>query len=78
MKNDKQTECSKKIQNKKETKNMRNGDKEYHCYLYQAIFERRKTQYITFLFFLTATGACGGLVLTTEKPEEHILSRNAK
>lgn len=39
----------------------------------QGIFERRKTQYVFFLFYLGAAGACASLVLGAKSPEERLL-----
>jgi len=44
-----------------------------HSFLCQGVFERRKTQYQLFLFFLGAAGACAGAVLGTKDPERRLL-----
>lgn len=47
---------------------MEEEDKIKFTFLYQAIFERRKTQYILLIFYLGVVGACASLVLNNYKP----------
>jgi len=52
---------------------MTDADKVRLDFLAKGIFERRKTQYVFFLFYLGAAGTCASVVLSADKPETRLL-----
>lgn len=55
------------------TNDLSKAELAHHAFLCQGIFERRKTQYVFFLFFLGVAGLCSNAVLAAKHPHERLL-----
>ena len=49
------------------------AEKAHHDFLCQGILERRKTQYVFFLFYVGVAGACSSVILAVQDPLERLL-----